>query len=649
MRKKENTRSARADKARRSAVDIGICFLCGTGIAFCLWLFFTDINKSLIRLDENPIALISFKHKAAQRRTSDRVLWDSLQQRSPVYSGDLIRTADFSEAVVHFPEGGEINLSENSLIQVFPERIELTQGDISLAADSKNIVVSFEGKKLDIAPGGLVNITAADGNFNLDVIKGNARLDFGSGFRTVSGGSAVAIDSRGNTIGGTYTVPLSPLPQTKYLVQKNTDVHFSWNTVNYREGEKTRFEIAEDRRFSKPFLSADIAGSETTVSLEEGKWWWRVYPAESKTMPSGISVLVINALPPLRISPPQDALIRYSAAPPEIRFVWSETQAASAYIVEVASDAAFTSPFIQTRVQSPFLHSRLSEGSWYWRVRPVFSGTFAGTVEDSEVSSFIVERTPEPARPVLDAPPDGSFFSILLERENAYFSWKRDPEASSYTIYVSQNADLSDPVIAGTVGQNYFMYGPRDTTLNTGVYYWGVTQTNSEGKTSPLSGIFSFTAGTNPPPVAAAEIPPSEEAPLSPAVPVPIPTPIPVPVPAPVYPPNGEVFGAEELLNRDGIEFSWNESAGAEAYIFTLYKTGPGNARREILRTRRRQASCFVLLRQLDTGTFLWQIEAVNTSGNVERNSTPGQSSFTIDISLPGEVKLYDPGPLYGN
>jgi hypothetical protein len=271
-----------------------------------------------------------------------------------------------------------------------------------------------------------------------------------------------------------------------------------------------------------------------------------------------------------------------------------------------------------------------------------------GIVHDSGTASFTIEQTGELAAPVLNAPPDGSFFSIVPERQNAYFSWKREPEAAAYTIYVSRNADISSPVISAVVQQNYFMYGSGETTLTEGIYYWGVTQTNSAGSASPLSGIFSFTAGVNPPPVRAAdasmaasvEIPPLE-APVSPLPPL--------AAPVPVSPRNSYVFGAKEILNLERIDFRWNETAGAAAYIFTLYKTGPGDARREIIRTRQQQTFCSVYLQQMDTGTFLWQIEAVQRAGGIERSSVPGQSSFTIDIPLPGEIKFYDPGPLYGN
>ncbi|MDR1307088.1 MAG: hypothetical protein LBK74_05910 [Treponema sp.] len=656
MRKKKNTRSTQiADKPRRfPAADAAVYFLCGAGIAVCLWLFFTDLNKSLIQLDKTPVADISFKYKAAQRRIADRVLWDRLQQHSPVYSGDLIRTADLSEATVYFPGGAEIDLSENSIIQVFPERIDLTRGDVSLAAESKGVIITCGGNTLDIASGAVVTISSGEEGFSLNVIEGTVRLDSGSGFTDIPEGTAVILDSRGAALVRSHAVPVSPRPQTKYLVQENAPVRFSWNTLNYQSGEKTRLEIAEDRRFSKPVLKTDIDGSETTVSLEAGKWWWRVYPAESRTPPSGIKLSLINAVPPAPISPGRDALIRYNTRLPEIRFIWSETPEASSYIVEVSVDAAFTLPLIQTQVQRSFLNSRLEAGRWYWRVRPVFSGSFTGTVNDSGTASFTIEQTGELAAPVLNAPPDGGFFSILPERQNAYFSWKREPEAAAYTIYISKNADVSGPVISGKIQQNYFIYGSGETTLTEGVYYWGVTQTNSAGSESPLSGIFSFTAAANPPPVrapaepvaapaaapVAAEIPPPER-PASP--------PLPPTVPVPVSPRDGFVFGVREILNLERIDFRWIETAGAEAYIFTLYKTGPGNTRREIVRTRQRQAFCSVYLPQLDTGTFLWQVEAVQRDGNIERSSDPGQSSFTIDIPLPGEIKFYDPGPLYGN
>ncbi len=85
-----------------------VCLSCAT---YSFYTFWQSLNKSLIK-NEKPIATITFKYKTAQRKFADDLIWDRLQQSSPVYEGDTIRTAPLSEATIHFADGNIMNLQE---------------------------------------------------------------------------------------------------------------------------------------------------------------------------------------------------------------------------------------------------------------------------------------------------------------------------------------------------------------------------------------------------------------------------------------------------------------------------------------------------------------------------------------------------------
>jgi hypothetical protein len=87
----------------------------GGGVFF----FWRDFNQTLTRLNEAPIAEVTWKQKNAQRRFADRVLWDRLRMTSPVYDEDLVRTAELSEAVIAFTESPYlIVVHENTLLHI---------------------------------------------------------------------------------------------------------------------------------------------------------------------------------------------------------------------------------------------------------------------------------------------------------------------------------------------------------------------------------------------------------------------------------------------------------------------------------------------------------------------------------------------------
>ena len=99
-------------KAKSRLTEFLFVSICLIGAAASIWKFSQILNESLVK-DEEPIANITFKWKVAQRQFLDDLLWDRLQQMSPVYNGDTIRTAPASEATIYFTDGNIIQLTTN--------------------------------------------------------------------------------------------------------------------------------------------------------------------------------------------------------------------------------------------------------------------------------------------------------------------------------------------------------------------------------------------------------------------------------------------------------------------------------------------------------------------------------------------------------
>ena len=93
--------------------------VCVFGAAANSFLFYKNFFRALTKLNEEPIATITFKYKTARRKFLDRVVWDRLRQNSPVYNGDTIHTSSLSEATIWFSDGNIMDLSENTMAQVF--------------------------------------------------------------------------------------------------------------------------------------------------------------------------------------------------------------------------------------------------------------------------------------------------------------------------------------------------------------------------------------------------------------------------------------------------------------------------------------------------------------------------------------------------
>lgn len=159
MTKKRNTR------LKASIADILIFVLCSLGAATALGLYYKDINFWSLKNNEVAVAKIYFKKNVVQRKFIDNDIWERVNQESPIYNGDKIRTAQDSEIHAQFEKTGtKIQLKENSLIQIFSNKkekaIDFLSGEIFLASaqDGEEAVVMAVKKKISAAPNSKVKI-----------------------------------------------------------------------------------------------------------------------------------------------------------------------------------------------------------------------------------------------------------------------------------------------------------------------------------------------------------------------------------------------------------------------------------------------------------------------------------------------------------
>lgn len=188
MTKKRSTRS------KASFADVLIFVLCSLGAAASLGLYYKDINSFSLKNNETAVAKIYFKKNVVQRKFIDNDIWERVNQESPIYNGDKIRTASDSEIHAQFEKTGtKIQLKENSLIQIFSNKkeksIDFLSGEILLASaqNDEEAVIMAVKKKISAAPNSKVKITISKAEKNekkeslpteavVEVIEGEAQV-----------------------------------------------------------------------------------------------------------------------------------------------------------------------------------------------------------------------------------------------------------------------------------------------------------------------------------------------------------------------------------------------------------------------------------------------------------------------------------------
>lgn len=548
----------REDDQLLQGADYIVTFFCLTGAFLCLYFFWLDFNHTLARQHEAPVGTISWKYKAAQRRFTDRVLWDRLQKNALVYNGDYIRTAELSGATITFIQGNIIDLDENTLIEIFTENdkpyLDLIRGDLAVNTKTGAAMILRAGDKIvNVDEGTALNTRmTAEGNLSLSLSEGSAAVEAAGKTRRLATGEALSLDSGGLVFDTAQTVMLSPKPAARLIHsgENPLPVEFAWKGVNYADGERTRIDIASDRGFTRILHSLDGAAQDRMhTELAPGVYYWRAYPVSmTETIPNAADAaistgkLTIASVPaPKLLSPGQDYNYQYRSRPPLVKFQWTASPEAASYLLEAADNPGLENPALRESVQGgaagaiSFNFTGLERGRWYWWVTPVLGGEYEGRLDPSAPASFTISRGGNLAIPALLTPrPDA-----VIGSQAVYFSWQNENEAESYTLLISPEADLRNPVITRQTAANYYNYGAGDLPLGEGRYYWGVYQTGSDGTVSAVSTARPFT-------VAAEEL-----------------------FLRPVFPPDNYTLSGAQLQD---IRFTWRTSL-SESLLFQVSNT----------------------------------------------------------------------------
>lgn len=484
--------------------DALMSVFCAAGFCLCLFLFWRDINAAFFRMGEQPVGTITFRYNTVQRRFFDRVLWDRLRSESPVYQGDLIRTADLSEATITFPRGDMVDLDPNTLIQIFVDddevRIDFSGGGIGVNTLSGMSITS--GDNVFTVDAGCVLRAAAlkDGALDFAVCEGAVLYGYGkkgkSESRVIMAGDTMLVNNRGEVRDIPRAVATFPPPGARFISQSANGIplEFTWNKIQYPPSGLTRLEVARDRKFSRLLFAENVSDSRLSLTLPGGTWYWRLYPlAESGVETPYSKITVVASPPPVLLNPQQGQVFRYHSRLPSPRFQWASSGAASSYILEIADNPLLQNPAVNLKVRSGMgdrqsvISPLPKAGVWYWRVTPVYGRDFSESPASSLTGSFAVEHGAEMAAPAPTAPADNAMVNIEAGKQDILFSWKKENEAASYTLTISANKNMSSPVIEKTLTDTFYRYGADETALTPGVWYWTVRQTGTDGALSPAS------------------------------------------------------------------------------------------------------------------------------------------------------------------
>ena len=408
---------------RKWFADVFVIVFCVSGAAFSLNMFRLDLFQSIASQNKKPMGAVTVKYNNVQRRFSDRVLWSRLTVESPVYSGDLIRVAEYSSATLNINDG-VVDINENSLIRIRASSdgegrivIDLSSGSLSItgsdAVDS-GIALNVMGRVIAPSAGATLSASAGESGMTLQVNKGSVIITEEDGqSRSMEAGEALILDTEGVEQAAPAAVVTLPRPNARFI--KNSaeplNIRFAWNVINIDQRQPLRLEIAAGPNFTRIVRTAEGIDF-SNVALGAGIWYWRL-SYQDAVLSSG-QFTIADAAMSAPASPIQDSQFSYQENMP-VRFEWQPVEGVSYYILEagLTPDIIYPSITRQTAIAS-CVESNMEAGNWYWHVKPVFSSLYEGATAFSQVSSFRIEKIDEPAAivqtvenlPVMPAQPE---------------------------------------------------------------------------------------------------------------------------------------------------------------------------------------------------------------------------------------------------
>lgn len=499
-------------KFKSPVLDFFVVTVCLSVAGYFAWTFWKDLNSTARRTDKEEIATITFKNRIAQRKFEDRVVWERIEKSTPLYNGDLVKTAELAEAVITFNDGSQIDIYENTMIQVYYSdyegvHISVGNGKLQLdsSKDSKVQLTLNDGSTINAGGGTSLSAkTSAAGasganNKTVQVRSGNATVTGSSGStESISAGQSVSVRDGGEISKKPVTVTSIP-PEMKVLNIEGQEVpvKLEWNKI--QSDEPIILQTSTKKDFSVITEEKVITSqNDALLNVADQTVYWRIFPKgnEVEAEEGKISVESTKAL--TLISPAKESVIKYRNRNPQISFRWDGNEYAQNYLLKVSSTPDMQNTIISKIVEKPYTElDTIGSGEWWWQVTPYYEISSLGYADagSSIVQSFTVEKTSGINPPSLTVPLQNAEIHYK-DALNINFSWKSEIKAT-YDLLIAKDPDFSEIIaIKHTAGQR--------TNVNLAIpekdgqeYYWKVIRNSSEADDlSPESFVRKFTASS---------------------------------------------------------------------------------------------------------------------------------------------------------
>lgn len=255
-------------------------------------------------------------------------------------------------------------------------------------------------------------------------------------------------------------------------LQRELPVRFDWAPLAGVRGY--RFQIARDTTFQTLLADRTVTQPQAhEQDLADGHYAIRVRGIDATGLEGidAVSTFEVDArpfVPGERV--PADGSVTQSATP---ELDWADSDTATGYRVQIASDTAFTAPVVDLTVDGRGYRpdTPLSPGDYYWRVAAI--GPHGDQGPFSTAQQLTYRRPPGVPQPE----------PVIVERQRVRFAWPAVDGASRYQLQLAEAPDFTTITADHTTSDPQFTL-PRPASQ---VYYFRVRAFDAPGTAGPFS------------------------------------------------------------------------------------------------------------------------------------------------------------------
>lgn len=465
-----------------------------------LWLFWRDLNRSSVRNDKTQIATIYFKRRIAQRKYSDRVVWERLAQSSPLYDEDTLKIAREAQARIKFNNNAELKIDENTMLQILTNKdgsvaINLSGGDVSIdttsISDGSSVSLLVGGSEMKVSAGS--KVTAAknsSGENSFQIQDGTAQIQNSDGTsQTFETGSALKIDSGGKI--SEKAICVTSIGKNSEILRfdenEENSVTLKWITSENQKNSPVRVEISSVPDFSQITKTYDVEPGENSVGIEnlEKNVYWRVFPLDDENDAESGKISVLDVADVELLSPVQNPVFEYRRNLPKINFSWQGNDFASYYDFSVFQADDLSNPVFSQKVEGESISlDSLEEGDYVWRVAPFYEVDGIGEGKSTENEKFYVVKKNEVTPAKLVLPADNARILAGDEDSKISFAWKSDVDGAAFDFLISDSQDFSKVIYENQTESTKIVGDLAGLNLGEGKYFWKITRASNEDTAS---------------------------------------------------------------------------------------------------------------------------------------------------------------------